>query len=310
MTEEVDRLRQQLEEAKYAQGEAEKALKSSQGRFEELRLRLEESEKRAKESALSEREGRDGGEERVRELEISLDEQKELVRQLEERLKVEMSKIKEEGEEELKRVKAQMEAGQTAAMQEKEELTGQLEQLREAGQALCGVYEEKLAAVEAERSEMEELWRSSTQEIEKQRDALANQQNQTPLIPPASPSMSHSSPSAIAIDNEALRADADHLKGRLHSLEEQLAEARAALETEMESTQRRRQQGNDNEANFRKEIHTLKDNLGKPTFTLKRKMLTSKYIACSWKRKQDFCQDTRARGSTQRVSVDIRKGAA
>ena len=221
-----------------------------------------------------------------------------------------MGKIKEEGEEELKRVKAQMEAGQTAAMQEKEELTGQLEQLREAGQALCGVYEEKLAAVEAERSEMEELWRSSTQEIEKQRDALANQQNQTPLIPPASPSMSHSSPSAIAIDNEALRADADHLKGRLHSLEEQLAEARAALETEMESTQRRRQQGNDNEANFRKEIQTLKDNLGKPTFTLKRKMLTSKYRACSWKRRQDFCQDTRARGSTKRVSVDIRKGAA
>ena len=257
------------EDARSTQLDAERALKASEARFEEMRLRLEASERRIKEMDSALKLGATVGDEnvkaeaearsRVAELEeqLAMMEQATAARQVSDTASTqsEHSKLTEQ----LAAMKAEHDAAQAQAAKEKEELTAQLDQLREAGQALCGVYEDRLAGIEAEKLEIEEVLRLAETELIASRESAARN-NITASSAPVD--MSFTSPSAMSVDNENLRSEAEHMRGRLHSLEEQLSEARANLESELQTAKRRRQESGEAENNLRLELKAVREEAG------------------------------------------------
>ena len=132
------------EEARQAQVESEKALRVAQGRFEELRKRLEERESRVRAletaSVDVEASAQDGEEvqRRMEELTLRLAEvevAKAAAEQRAEDIKAEATERQAAGEQGLR---LDLEQKFDA---ERQSLEAQLEQLREAGQALCSMYE-------------------------------------------------------------------------------------------------------------------------------------------------------------------------
>lgn len=254
------------EDARLAQSEAEKSAKTAQVRFEELRLRLESSEARCVglEAAAAERGGEatrlkgeaDG---RLRELEGKLIEAERARRELTEAKEESRSRANEIGSG----LKRELEEARAMFGTERAELTAQIDQLREAGQALCGVYEERLDAAETARQHIESALRSTEEQLEAARTARAEAMASAAVsIVPQSPRNEAPSPSALAIDNESLRAEVEHLRGRVGSLEEHLEEARSNLETELHAGQQKRQESGDAAASLKSEVKALKERLG------------------------------------------------
>lgn len=163
-----------------------------------------------------------------------------------------------EGENES--LRERMAAAAKAAEEERQELTRQLDQLRNAGQALCETYEERIADIEVGRLEAVELAENLQSELEQVRTARA--------ASPGSPSGRLSSSqvartsAADVIDAESAKAEVEHLRSKLGAMEEQLEEARAAVEAEVEEAQRRKTKSSDIEQGLRSEIKSLKETVG------------------------------------------------
>lgn len=250
------------EEARLAQLEAERSLKQSLARFEEMRKRWEESEAQIKsmtadralkastsaDQADTERQSK----RRIVELEAELDKVNQQCSELFNRIETELEVERLAKESALRQAREEQDKQLSAAQQEREELQSQLEQLREAGQALCGVYEERLAEVEADK-------RQAVASLQRAEDELTAAQTASARL---SLSTVPQTPTALSIDNENLRLDLEHTKGRLHLLEEQLAEAQQSLETELDNIKRRKADWAEVEQGLRKEILTLQESVG------------------------------------------------
>ncbi|KAH8921082.1 hypothetical protein BT69DRAFT_1351890 [Atractiella rhizophila] len=144
-----------------------------------------------------------------------------------------------------------------AAAEDRKDLEAQFEELREAGQALCSVYEERIASSEQLRAEAEQEAESALQNLEKYKAEVEARSDPAQLAAIQT--------SAAVIDNETLKAEVEHLSTKVGSLEEQLAEARGHLEKEMADTKRRRQKSNDVESTLRRELKTLKEQVERAT---------------------------------------------
>lgn len=272
--EEVERLQAELaaalrsvEESRVAQSENEKALKAGQARFDEVSRRLEHSESELKAALASAQQRSEAEQKRLAEevkpdaaLQAQLDELKTQLQQMREANEQSQAYFQEQlAARDV--AKSKLEQSQEESEKEKAALNAQLEQLREAGQDLCAVYEERLREVEQDKMAIQRALESTETDLAAAREqASAREEVQPPLPPNAAPA---TSPAAMAIDNENLRADNEHMRDRIHKLEEQLDDLRYTLESETDRAREKRLQGSEVEAALYKEIEDLKSSLKK-----------------------------------------------
>ncbi|EFP77953.2 uncharacterized protein PGTG_03909 [Puccinia graminis f. sp. tritici CRL 75-36-700-3] len=193
-----------------------------------------------------------------KELERELESSKESLKQAEEDKLVQLEKLKEElnqnNQLELNRFQEQLttlneslrlsqEASTQQSLQfekEKAELQSQLNQLRSAGQSLCGVYENKISDLEALR--LDQLHQSEliAEELKTTKLTLEELQkaqlNQTE-INKSSLSRSTSSPNhleAVEIDNESLKADLKYTQEQLSEVQDEAYQLKQELASERE----------------------------------------------------------------------------
>ncbi|GAA5914168.1 hypothetical protein JCM6882_004944 [Rhodosporidiobolus microsporus] len=148
----------------------------------------------------------------------------------------------------------------SAQEDERADLNTQVDKLRTAGQALCETYEEKIAEIELARLEAVELAETLQLQLDGQPapPSSASRSNSPTLS--RSLSSSHAS-AAEAIDAENTRAELEHLRSKVSTLEEQLEDARMALEQEVTDAKKRRTRAGEVEALLKGEIKSLKEAL-------------------------------------------------
>ncbi|KAA1125307.1 hypothetical protein PGTUg99_013695 [Puccinia graminis f. sp. tritici] len=193
-----------------------------------------------------------------KELERELESSKESLKQAEEDKLVQLEKLKEElnqnnqlelnrFQEQLTNLNESLRLSQEASTQqslqfekEKAELQSQLNQLRSAGQSLCGVYENKISDLEALR--LDQLHQSEliAEELKTTKLTLEELQkahlNQTE-INKSSLSRSTSSPNhleAVEIDNESLKADLKYTQEQLSEVQDEAYQLKQELANERE----------------------------------------------------------------------------
>lgn len=149
--------------------------------------------------------------------------------------------------QELKSRLTLLEAERVSWADEREELSEQLSALRTAGQSLCGVYEDKMAEVEARRQEAVETCEQLRQEL-----AISSREaHKLDNIPGADDDTARATDSqherrlgvehsaeALEIDNERLRADLKYTRERLGEVQDQMYELKQQFDTEVEQRER------------------------------------------------------------------------
>lgn len=291
----MEELRGALEEAREREAEVRRLLEGSESVGREMEDKLEEREERLKvvgervkvleeerdkerkreEDRLAGLEGDDkdkvGTQLALNDLEAKVAE----LTQAEEINKAAQAKLAREWdnkfaakESEIEALKDRSALAAQHAQEEIADLNVQLDSLRQAGQALCETYEERIHEIELSRLESVDL--AAT--LQEQLDALQSGGTLNGIdrggSPPSSSgrlnhslSSSHAS-AAEAIDAEAAQAELEHMRTRVNNLEEQLEEARAHLDAEMADTKRRRLKANETELSLKKEIKLLRDSAG------------------------------------------------
>lgn len=275
LQDEVDRLQSELsaalksiEDSRISHLENDRSLKASQARFEEVSRRLEQSESELK--AAVGRAQKSEETERIR-LEAENKPDDALQAQLTD-LQTQLKTLGEAAEESKSKLADQISASEALQQKfdnakaesekEKLDLNAQLDTLREAGQDLCAVYEERLREVEEDKQAIQRALQDREADLSAAKEKAQGSEDsiQPPLPPNAMP---QTSPAAMAIDNENLRADNEHMRDRIHKLEEQLDDLRYTLESETDRAREKRVQGSEVEATLRQEIEELKSTLEK-----------------------------------------------
>ncbi|GAA5824364.1 hypothetical protein JCM3770_001840 [Rhodotorula araucariae] len=283
-TDELEDLRRELAEAQQRESEIRQLLEGSERLGREVEDRLTEKNERI--AALEKRLGmleRDrerarededvrladatakGGEEgdraaRVRELEKRVEEQEaalEAQRAAYDKLKLEDKHKTAAKEAEVESLRERLEHAAREHDDERADLNGQIDKLRLAGQALCETYEEKIAEIELARLEAVEL--AETLQTQLDGTSAMSDRLQRQGSPVLSRSLSASVSAAQAIDAENARAELDHLRDKVASLEDQLEDARAQLEQEFSEAKARRSKTGEAEQRLKGEIATLKE---------------------------------------------------
>ncbi|GAA5834994.1 hypothetical protein JCM11251_000132 [Rhodosporidiobolus azoricus] len=274
-------LRIELEEAKQREAEIRQLLEGSEKLGREMEDRLMEKNEQVKKAeeraALLEqeraraKENEEKGHASAEDDEADLERERVRVRELEGRLleserafdaqRNEVEKLRTQAKHKSDAKEAEVESLRerlAAQEEERQELNGQVEKLRTAGQALCETYEEKIAEIELARLEAVELAETLQLQLDGQ-PALPSPSSRagSPVLS-RSLSSSHAS-AAEAIDAENTRAELEHLRGKVATLEEQLEDARAALETEVADAKKRRTRAGEVEVLLKGEIKSLKD---------------------------------------------------
>ncbi|KAF9481560.1 hypothetical protein BDN70DRAFT_876224 [Pholiota conissans] len=126
----------------------------------------------------------------------------------------------------IKQLEADLEKAYTDMEEERKELVAQIDELRVAGQETIALYEERLSVADDQRYDLQH--RISVLET-KLSSMTAEEHTRETASPAAS--------SATQIDNETLRDQVQHLQRKSAKLEEQLEDARAALERDASSYQ-------------------------------------------------------------------------
>jgi hypothetical protein len=240
-------------------------------RLEEKNRLLEEQEEKLRSLEIESRKAREvttidagggGGDddstklqERVIELEQELEHQTQLIS----RTKLESSRKSAAKEAELESLRERIAASMKEHEDERLDLNQQIDKLRNAGQALCETYEEKIAEIELARLEAVELAETLQTQLE---STSRSSSPPSSLHRSASTNLSASSSHAAAIDAETALAEADHLRSKVAQLEEQLEDARTSLELELEEARDRRYKVGESEQALKGEIKQLKEIIG------------------------------------------------
>ncbi|GAA5871571.1 hypothetical protein JCM16303_000797 [Sporobolomyces ruberrimus] len=269
--EEVEELRRELEETRRRE-EATRALlegseqlgREMEDRLEERNRLLEEKEEQLRLLEVERRKERDvtpsrdagGGDdtnqqERLVELEALLEQQSQQMS----KMKLESSRKSAAKEAEVESLRERIAQSTKEHEEERLDLNQQIDKLRNAGQALCETYEEKIAEIELARLEAVEL----AEALQAQQDASRTSTPSSSIHRSASTNLSASTAHAAAIDAETALAEADHLRSKVAQLEEQLEDARTSLELELEEARDRRYRTGESEQALKVEIKQLKE---------------------------------------------------
>ncbi|GAA5830650.1 hypothetical protein JCM5353_007570 [Sporobolomyces roseus] len=278
--EDVEELRRELEESKRREEEVRTLLEGSEqlgremeDRLEEKNRMLEEREERVKEFELESRRLREREETRLAGIEgdgqdqaVLLNKVEELERQVEQqsqqiaKTKLEASRKSAAKEGEIESLRERIAQSTKEHEEERLDLNQQIDKLRNAGQALCETYEEKIAEIELARLEALELVEIFQTQLPNESLTRSTSRSGSPTLHRStSTNLSASSSHAAAIDAENALAEADHLRSKVAQLEEQLEEARMNLEQEMNEARERRSRSGDVEQSLKGEIKQLKE---------------------------------------------------
>lgn len=133
------------------------------------------------------------------------------------------------------------------------DLQAEVDKLRKAGQALCETYEDKIAEIELARLEALDL----VDELRRDRPP--------PLLEPAAEPKAAAAAvggGAAAIDAENARAEVEHLRAKVATLEEQLEDVRAQLEQEIADARVRRHKAIEAETSLKDQIRAARAETG------------------------------------------------
>lgn len=263
-------MKRELEDTKRREEETRALLEGSEqlgremeDRLEEKNRILEEQEERLR-SLLEEKEktipiveAGDDSELRARivELETQVDQQLSQIS----KNKLESSHKSAAKEAEVESLRERLAQATKEHEDERLDLNQQIDKLRNAGQALCETYEEKIAEIELARLEAVEL----VETLQAQQGSSSRSSSPPSSIHRSvSTNLSASASHAAAIDAETALAEADHLRSKVAQLEEQLEDARASLELELEEARERKYKSGESEQTLRAEIKQLKEVIG------------------------------------------------
>ncbi|KIY32706.1 hypothetical protein I305_04864 [Cryptococcus gattii E566] len=178
-------------------------------------------------------------------------------------LKKELKLAKERAEDELAanaearkdEVQKMLERAQ-AAEAEVNSMQVLVDDLTDAGRQMISLNESKQFELEERIRELEDKNRSLDEKLQK-----AREEHERALLPPSPSTRQREAATAAEIDNETLNAQVKHLQNKLNLLEEELEEARAQAETDMETWKGKMNRVKDGEKAAREEIVILKSEI-------------------------------------------------
>ncbi|TFK75264.1 hypothetical protein BDN72DRAFT_832116 [Pluteus cervinus] len=191
---------------------------------------------------------KDESERRCAILQLSLDDQTVLLRQIREELSVKQqaeehrSSLLERKENDIAVLSARVEQLSSQLELEKQEMGIQINELRTAGQETIALYEEQLSLEAAQTQKLEE-------KVVALEHAIQSSTESAPLTAP-----SQSTTSAVEIDNETLRDQVRHLQNKVALLEEELENTRETSEADLTALNGRLQRLQVKEEDRQKEL--------------------------------------------------------
>ncbi|EJD02624.1 uncharacterized protein FOMMEDRAFT_107555 [Fomitiporia mediterranea MF3/22] len=227
----------------------ESQLKSSERTMDERNSKIESLERSVQTSTTALQAQRAEDESRLNDLQSKLDESQSLITSLKDAIEAKSNEAgQNEGiiqakDAEINLLEGRVKKASSELDDVRKDLTAQIDELRHAGQETIALYEERLAAADSRRYQLEDLVDRLEEQL-KRRTSLSKSQN----------SVKHESAEAMRIDNEALREQAVHLQKRITSLEDMLEEARGNLEREESNARARIQRHKEHEAALRAEL--------------------------------------------------------
>ncbi|KAL5485485.1 hypothetical protein ACEPAI_8127 [Sanghuangporus weigelae] len=228
--------------------ELESSLKTSERTIDERNTKIESLERsvQASNSALQTLSAEEDA--RVKDLETKLEDSQTLIASLKEAIEAKANEAgQNEGllqakDAEIALLEGRVKKAATDLEATRRDLSAQIEELRHAGQETIALYEERLAAADGRRYQLEDVVDKLEEQL-KRRGSLSR-----------SVSSTHDSAEATRIDNEALREQVQHLQSKISTLEDMLEDARNSLEREEAIARNRIQRHKENEAALRNEI--------------------------------------------------------
>ncbi|KAL5528742.1 hypothetical protein ACEPAF_7879 [Sanghuangporus sanghuang] len=228
--------------------ELESSLKTSERTIDERNTKVESLERsvQVSNSALQTLRAEEGA--RVKDLETKLEDSQTLIASLKEAIEAKANEAgQNEGllqakDAEIALLETRVKKAATDLEETRKDLSAQIEELRHAGQETIALYEERLAAADGRRYQLEDVIDKLEEQL-KRRGSLSR-----------SVSSTHDSAEATRIDNEALREQVQHLQSKISTLEDMLEDARNSLEREEAIARNRIQRHKENEATLRNEI--------------------------------------------------------
>ncbi|KAL5523490.1 hypothetical protein ACEPAG_7663 [Sanghuangporus baumii] len=228
--------------------ELESSLKTSERTVDERNTKIESLERSVQASNSVLQTLRAEEEARVKDLEAKLEDSQTLIASLKEAIEAKANEAgQNEGllqakDAEIALLEGRVKKAATDLEETRKDLSAQIEELRHAGQETIALYEERLAAADGRRYQLEDVIDKLEEQINR-RGSLSR-----------SVSSTHDSAEATRIDNEALREQVQHLQSKISTLEDMLEDARNSLEREEAIARNRIQRHKENEAALRNEI--------------------------------------------------------
>lgn len=277
----LTKTRREAEQAKLELLELTGDYKDEQKRRKALQLEVDELKRKAADSRLDQASAID---ERQAEKEslaaelARLREETEAARKEAEESKASHQKLLsdlEQGHDLLARVQEERDA----SAKEAKSLAGQLDELQKAGRAMVDLYEDKFQNLEEEFNNTQEALQTREKQLREMQEELERHQALLAKREQASreafsadailaASLSGGRPpeqqeSALAIENDDLRAELEHVKKRMASLEEQSYDARVEFESQLEKEKHKQQEKSEANEKLKTELKELKESVGK-----------------------------------------------
>lgn len=228
--------------------ELESSLKASERTIDERNTKIESLERSVQSSNAALQTLKAEEDARVKDLQTKLGDSETLIASLKEAIEAKANEAgQNEGliqakDAEIALLEGRVKKATSDLEESRKELTALIDELRHAGQETIALYEERLAAADARRYQLED-------ELDKLEEQLKRRGSLSRSV-----SGTYDSAEATRIDNEALQEQVQHLQGRISTLEDMLEDARSSLEREEAITRNRIQRHKENEAALRNEM--------------------------------------------------------
>ena len=240
--------------------EMESQVKNMERTLSERNTKIESLERSLQTSAGALDSVRIEGENRAKDLQLKLDDTQSLISSLKEAIEV---KANEAGENEgviqaknaeISLLEGRVKKANTDLEEARRDLTSQIDELRHAGQETIALYEERLAAADTKRYQLEDIIDRLEEQIKKRNAAQESGSDGA-----------KESIEATRIDNEMLREQVSYLQKKISGLEETLEEARNNADREEAAVNTRIQRFKEIETSLRAELTEAQKEIEKLT---------------------------------------------
>lgn len=279
--ESLSKATREAEQAKLELLELTSDYKDQQKKIRALQQEVDELKRQAADSRLDQASAID---ERQAEKEQQAAELVRLKQQLEEAQSeaAETRKAKEAMTSELNQgheLLARLHEERDASAKEAKSLATQLDELQKAGRAMVDLYEDKFQNLEEEFQSTQDALQARERQLRQMQEELDRQQallahrdqanrdaNSAEALLAASMGAGRPADhqeSALAIENDNLRAELEHVKKRMASLEEQLYDSRVDFESQLEKEKNKRHESGETVEKLKSEIKDTKERIDK-----------------------------------------------